>query len=370
MKRPWKKILDQVTPYKPGKPIEEVKRELRLENVIKLASNENPLGPSQRVLEAIAAAAKDVNRYPDGGCFYLREALSDKLKVSGDNIVFGNGSDEVILLALHAFVNPGDEVVIASPTFLVYNIASMIKGAEIRTIPMKDYRYDLGGMLDAINEKTRVVFIANPDNPTGSYVTAKELDKFIEAVPEDVLVFIDEAYYEFASGNDYPETLKLIKREDRSVVLARTFSKAYGLAGLRVGYGLARADIAEVLNKVREPFNVNSVAQAAALAALGDEDAVNAFVTLVKDEKKRFYGVFDSLGLKYVPSLANFVLVDTGRDSQKMFDYLLKRGVIVRDMTVWKLTGFIRVNIGLEEENDVFFDVFREAIREIPALQG
>jgi len=369
MKRPWKKILDQVTPYKAGKPIEEVKRELGLENVIKLASNENPLGPSPSVLEAITAAAKDVNRYPDGGCFYLREALSDKLKVSGDNIVFGNGSDEIILLALHAFVNPGDEVVVASPTFLIYNIASMIKGAEIRTVPLKNYRYDLEGMLDAVNERTKVVFIANPDNPTGSYVTAEELDRFMEGVPENVLVFIDEAYYEFASGNDYPETLKLIEREDRSVVVARTFSKAYGLAGLRVGYGVAREDIAGVLNKVREPFNVNSVAQAAALAALGDTDAVNASVDLVKDEKKRFYGIFNSLGLKYVPSLTNFVLVDTGRDSQQMFDYLLKRGVIVRDMSAWKLTGFIRVNIGLKEENDTFFEVFQEAIREIPAIR-
>jgi histidinol-phosphate aminotransferase len=370
MRRPWKKILDQVTPYKAGKPIEEVKRELGLEKVIKLASNENPFGPSPRVLEAIASAARDVNRYPDGGCYYLREALSAKLKVSGENIVFGNGSDEVILLALHAFVGPGDEVVVASPTFLIYNIASMVKGARIRTVPLKDYRYDLEGMLKAVNDKTRVVFIANPDNPTGSYVTEKELSRFIEGVPEDVLIFMDEAYYEFASGNDYPETLNLIERQDRIVVVARTFSKVYGLAGLRVGYGLARADIAEVLNKVREPFNVNSVAQAAALAAMGDTESVNAVVSLVREEKIRFYDVFSSLGLEYVPSRANFVLVNTGRDSKRVFDHMLKRGVIVRDMTAWRLTGFIRVNIGLKEENDTFIEAFSEAIREIPPIRG
>jgi len=364
MKKPWKKILEQVTPYKPGKPIDEVKRELGLENVIKLASNENPIGPSARVIKALAEGAKDVNRYPDGGCFYLRKALSEKLSVPGDNIVFGNGSDEIILLTLHAFVDPGDEVIVADPTFLIYNIASMIKGADIKTIPSKNFKYDLKGMLGAVTDRTKVIFIANPDNPTGSYVTDGEFEEFIEKVPEDVLVFMDEAYYEFAAGSDYPETLPLIEREDRNVVIARTFSKAYGLAGLRLGYGIARKDIAQVLNKVREPFNVNSLAQVAALAVLEDDEYLNASVSLVKEEKKRFYEVFEKLGAEYIPSRTNFVLVNTRSDSLKIADCLMKKGIIVREMTAWKLEGFIRVNIGLREENDAFFEAFTEIMRE------
>jgi histidinol-phosphate aminotransferase len=365
MKKIWRKHLENITPYKPGKPIEEVKRELGLDKVFKLASNENPVGPSERVVEAIAGAARDINRYPDGGCFSLRKALSEKLSVSGENLVFGNGSDEVIVLALHAFVDSGDEVVVADPTFLVYHIASMVKDAKIRVVPLKDYKYDLEGMLAAITGRTKVVFIANPDNPTGSYVTQDELDSFLEKVPEDVLVFIDEAYYEYATGEDYPETLGLINREDRNVVLARTFSKAYSLAGLRIGYGLARPDIAEVLNKVREPFNVNSLAQVAALAALEDEKHIERSVSLVKEEKKRFYDFFDSLSVKYVPSRTNFVLVDTGLDSMKVFDLLLHKGIIVREMSPWKLKGHIRVNVGLKEENDAFFEAFKEAVKEI-----
>jgi len=368
MKKPWREILDQITPYKPGKPIEEVKRELGLDKVIKLASNENPMCPSPKVIEAIASTAKNVNRYPDGGCFYLRQALSRKLSVPEDNIVFGNGSDEIILLSLRAFVDPGDEVVVASPTFLIYHIAAMIKGAKVRTVPLKGYKYDLKGMLGAVNDRTTVVFIANPDNPTGSYVTADELNEFIEKIPRNVLVFIDEAYYEFAKGGDYPETLAFTEREDRNVVVARTFSKAYSLAGLRIGYGIARKDIAGVLNKVREPFNVNSIAQTAAMAALEDDEYMEKAVTLVREEKKRFYETFDSLDVAYVPSRTNFILVDTKRDSAKVFDYLLQRGVIVREMSAWKLDGHIRVNIGLREENDVFLRIFREAMREIPRI--
>ena len=365
-KKFWKEHLDEINPYKPGKPIEEVKRELGLSDVIKLASNENPMSPSGKVIEAVTAAAKDINRYPDGGCFYLREALSKHLSVSGDNLVFGNGSDEVILLALHAFVDPGDEVVVADPTFLIYHIASMVKAAGLKVVPLKDYKYDLDGMFEAITEKTKVVFIANPDNPTGSYVTAEELDNFLDKVPEDVLVFIDEAYYEFATGGDYPETLDLINRKDCNVVIARTFSKAYSLAGLRVGYGIAREDIAEVLNKVREPFNVNSLAQVAAIAALGDQEYLEKAIALVKEEKEKFYALFDSLGLKYVPSRTNFTLVDTERDSGKIMEYLLKRGIIVREMSAWHLEGFIRVNIGLVEENEEFFRAFTEAMKEYP----
>jgi len=366
MGRSWKKHLDDIKPYIPGKPIEEVKREIGLSKVIKLASNENALGPSASVIKAMVKAAPSVNRYPDGGCFYLKRALSEKLSIPEDSFIFGNGSDEVILLALRAFVAAGDEVVVADPTFLIYHIASMVSGAKVRTVPLKDLKYDLKGMLKAMNGKTKAVFIANPDNPTGSYVTDGELREFIEKVPEDVLVFLDEAYYEFASGGDYPETLDLIERADRNIVIARTFSKVYSLAGLRLGYGMARREIAAVIDKVREPFNINSMAQAAAVAAIKDKKHLTKSLALVKKEKKRFYKVFDSEGLKYVPSKTNFVLVDTARDSKQVFRYLLERGVIVREMTPWNLEGYIRVTMGLPEENDMFFKILKKALKEIP----
>jgi len=368
MKKLWKEHLEAVRPYVPGKPIEEVKRELELDNVIKLASNENPLGPPPGVVRAITEAAGEVNRYPDGGCFYLRQALCEKLSISGDNVIFGNGSDEVIVLALRAMLRHDEEVIIAHPTFLIYNIASLVEEANVRTVPMKDFRYDLKAMAGAITDRTKIVFISNPDNPTGSYVTKDEMDDFMQRVPEGVVVFLDEAYGEFAKGDDYPETLELINREDKNVIITRTFSKAYSLAGLRVGYGLARKDIIEVLNKVREPFNVNSLAQAAALAALKEEGHLNRSLALVREEKKKFYSQFDGMDLTYIPSRTNFVLVNAGRDSREVFSYLLKRGVIVREMTSWGIDGFIRVNIGLREENEVFFRALKDAVRDIPRL--
>jgi len=362
MKRIWKEKLDNIKPYVPGKPIEEVERELGIEGVIKMASNENPFGPSPKVAAAIAEAAGSVNRYPDADCYYLRRALSAKLSVDGKNIIFGNGSDEIIILVLRAFIHPGDEVLIADPTFLMYNIASLVEGADVRAVPMKDMKYDLEAMADAITDRTKVIFIANPDNPVGTYVAKKEFDAFIERVPGNVIVMVDEAYYEFVDNDDYPETLGLIEREDKHVIITRTFSKAYGLAGLRVGYGIAKRDMIEVLNKVREPFNVNSVGQAAALAALEDTEYVERSLSLVRSEKKRFYALFDELGIKYVPSSTNFILVDTGGDSKDIFDHLLKRGIIVREMSVWGLNSFIRVTIALEEENDRFFAAFRAVI--------
>ncbi len=369
MKKPWKTQIDLITPYKPGKPIEEVKRELGLKDVVKLASNENPLGPSPKVIEAIAKAARDVNRYPDSGCYYLKKALSAKLGIPEERFVFGNGSDEIIVMTLNAFVDPNDEVVVADPTFLIYHIASMVKGAKVNAVPLKNYKYDLDAMLGAITARTRVIFIANPDNPTGSYVTRDELDAFIDRVSDDVLVFIDEAYYEFATGGDYPETLDLVNRPDRHIVIARTFSKAYSLAGLRVGYGITRPDVAEVLNKVREPFNVNSLGQAAAVAALEDEKYMKKAIELTHGEMERYYEAFNGLGLKYIPSKTNFILVDTGRDSSAVFKYLLERGVIVREMSAWGLQGFIRVNVGLARENDRFFKVLADAIKEIPGKE-
>ena len=366
MKKLWKEILDQITPYEPGRPIEEVKRELGLDKVIKLASNENPLGPSAKVMEAINAAAKDVNRYPDGGCFYLREAISAKLSVPGEKIVFGNGSDELIILALRAFVHPGEEVIISDPTFLVYKIGSKIVGADIITVPVKNFTYDLDTILAKITPKTKLIFIANPENPTGTYIPKDKLEAFIEKVPKDVVVFIDEAYYEFASAEDYPETIALTEMEDKNVIVSRTFSKAYGLAGLRLGYVIARKDLAEAVNKVREPFNINSIAQAAAIAALDDEESLNYSIQLVKEEKEKMYKAFDEMDVEYVPSGTNFILIDTKRDSKEVFSRMLNAGIIIRDMSAWALEGFVRVNVGLPEENDEFIKIFTSVIKEVP----
>ena len=366
MKKLWKEILDQITPYEPGRPIEEVKRELGLQKVIKLASNENPLGPSEKVMEAIIAAARNANRYPDGGCFYLRQALSRRLSVPGGKIVFGNGSDELIVLALRAFVHPGEKVIISDPTFLVYRIASRIVGADVVAVPVKDFKYDLDSMLAKITPSTKLIFIANPENPTGTYIPKDKLEAFIEKVPKDVVIFIDEAYYEFGSGGDYPKTIALTEREDRNIIVSRTFSKAYGLAGLRLGFVIARRDLARAINKVREPFNINSIAQAAAVAALEDEESLKAYIELVEGEKQKFYKTFDELNVEYVPSWTNFVLIDTKRDSKAVFDYCLRAGIIIREMSGWALDGFVRVTVGLAEENEEFIKVFTKAIKTIP----
>jgi histidinol-phosphate aminotransferase len=363
MSKIWKKRLDAVKPYVPGKPVKEVKRALGLEEVIKLASNENPLPPSLLVLKAIETASKNMNEYPDGYCYYLRESLAAKLGVSGNNLIFGNGSDEVLILAIRAFAGQGDEVVMAKPTFMVYSIASMVEGVDIKQVPLKNLKYDLDAMAKAVTDRTKIIFIANPDNPTGSYVTREELDAFLNKLPDTVCIVLDEAYYEFATGEDYPETLPLINDPEKNIIITRTFSKAYGLAGLRVGYGIAREDIAEVLNKVREPFNVNSLAQAAALAALEDVEYLNKSVALVDEERRRFFGFLEDMGIEYVKSRANFILINTKKDSRSIFDQLMKQGIIVREMSGWGLPGYIRVNIGLPEQDDRFFTAFKEIIK-------
>ncbi|MBU1657313.1 MAG: histidinol-phosphate transaminase, partial [Candidatus Omnitrophica bacterium] len=346
MKRLCKQNLHNVKPYIPGKPIEEVERELGIKNIIKMASNENPLGTSPGVLRAISDALGSINRYPDADCYYLKKAISEKYSVTSENVFVGNGSDEIFVLALRAFIHPGEEVLVADPTFLMYNIASVAEGAAVCSVPMKNMRYDLEAMAQAITDKTKMIFIANPDNPVGSYVTEDELDKFIDRVPEKVLIILDEAYCEFVDADDYPQAIGLADRSDKNIIITRTFSKAYGLAGLRVGYGIARRDIVEILNKVREPFNVNSIAQVAALAALKDDNHVKKSVSLVWEEKKRFYKFFKELNLEYVPSYTNFILVNTNRNSKKIFREILKRGIIIREMSAWRLDGFIRVTIG------------------------
>lgn len=356
---PRKSILN-INPYQPGKPIEEVKRELGLRDVVKIASNENPFGPSPKAVAAIKKSLGGINRYPESGCFYLRQALSKRLRVRPEQLIFGNGSDELIVLALRAFVDEGDEVVVATPTFLIYEIASKIQGAKVKTVPTRYFKYDLKAMKKAITKNTKIVFMANPDNPNGTYVTKYELDEFLKGLPEGLLVFIDEAYFDYVQEKDYPDTLSYIARN--KVIVTRTFSKSYGLAGLRIGYGISNSEIIRCMETVREPFNVNLLAQVAATAALKDKKFLARIKKMTRDGRRFMYLELGRLGLRYIPSVTNFVLFEAGKDADKICKRLLRHGVIVRNMKAWGLEYFIRVTVGTEKENKRFIKELRKTV--------
>ncbi len=364
MKDIVRKNILNVKPYVPGKPIEEVERELGLKEVIKLASNEHYLGPSPKALAAIKENLKNINRYPDASSFYLRRKLAKFLKVREDNLVFGNGSDEIIGLAIRTFVEEGDEVIIAKPTFLIYEIASQIQNAAIKLVPLtRDFRYDLKSMKNAITKKTKMVFIANPDNPTGTYVTRCELESFLNGLPYGLIVFLDEAYFEFANFgfSDYPNGLDYLNKY--SVIVGRSFSKAYGLAGIRVGYSIANPEITSYMERVREPFNVNILAQAAAQAAIDDRKFLKDTLSHVESQKKFVYKALDKMELEYVPSATNFILINVRSDCKSVFNGMLKKGVIVRDMKAWGLDTYIRVTIGSHEENRKFISALEKTLK-------
>jgi len=362
MKKYIRECINRVKPYVPGKPIEEVERELSLAEVIKLASNEHPIGPSPKALRAIRKGLKNINRYPDASSFYLKRALAKHLKVEEKDLITGNGSDEIISIALRTFVGEGDEVVIAKPTFLMYEIASQIAGARIIQVPLKDYKYNLPAMLDEISSGTKMVFIANPDNPTGRYVTKRELSDFLKRVPKGVVVFLDEAYFEFAKNlKDYPDGLDYIEGMP-NLIVSRTFSKAYGLSGLRVGYAVANPELISYLERVREPFNVNILAQYAGCAALEDKRFLKMTLDHVRREKEFLYSAFRAMNLRYIESATNFILFDAGMDCKVLFKKLLEKGVIVRDMKAWGWDTFIRVTIGTRRENLKFLNALKEVL--------
>jgi len=356
---PRRSILN-LKPYKPGKPIEEVKRELGLKDVIKMASNENPLGPSPKALAAIKRYLPDLNRYPESGCFYLRQTLSKRLKVKPEQLIFGNGSDELIVLALRAFVDEGDEVVVAAPTFLIYEIASKIQGTKIKKVPTRYFKYNLKAMKCAVTKNTKMLFIANPDNPNGSYVTKYELEEFLKGLPESMIVFIDEAYFDFVAEKDYPNGLNYIAKN--KIIVTRSFSKSYGLAGLRIGYGVSSPEIIRYMDSVREPFNVNSMAQIAAIAALKDRGFLSKTKKVTEKGRRFLYGEFKKMGLRYIPSVTNFVLFEVGKDAAEICKRLLKKGVIVRNMKAWGMDTFIRVTVGKEKENKRFIKELKRII--------
>ncbi len=354
--------LGSVRSYQPGKPIEEVERELGIRNAIKMASNENALGPSPKAVAAVRRALKNIHRYPDGGCFYLRKKVADFLGVDAGNLVFGNGSDELLVFAVRAFVGAGDEVILADPTFLIYEIAACAENGRAIKVPVKDFKYDLDGMAARISPRTKLIFIANPDNPVGTYISEEKLLKFIKAVPEGIVVILDEAYYEFASNNrDYPDSLKLLKLFP-NLVVTRTFSKAYGLSGLRIGYGVMDERIANTLNKLREPFNVNFPAQAAAAAALEDGVHLKKTLKAVKDGRAFLTHELSEMKLGLVKTATNFMLVDLKRDAKGIYEKLLRAGVIIRPMGAWGLKNFIRVTIGRAQENKRFIKELKRSL--------
>lgn len=346
--------------YRPGTPIEEVKRALRLRSVIKLASNENALGPSPKALAALRKATASLHRYPDATCSVLRARLAKHWRLDPASILVGNGSDELIVLALRAFVEPGEDIVVATPTFLIYELQGKASGANVRTVPLHNFRYDLRAMRQAITSKTKLIFIANPDNPTGTYVTDAELREFLAGLPTRVIVVIDEAYYEFVSAKEYPQTLSLLSQAP--VIVTRSFSKAYGLAGLRVGYGMAQPSLIRAMDAVREPFNVNSLAQAAACAALDDRAFLQQTRQLVRDGRQYLLRELAALKIRVVPSVTNFLLIELGPAAEHTARALLEKGIIVREMSAWKLNGFIRVTIGTMPENRRFVAALKRCL--------
>jgi len=346
-------IVDLV-PYKPGKPIKELERELGVTNSVKLASNENPVGCSPKAVQAIIDFMPEISRYPYGDAFYLRQTVSEFYGVSGDKLLFGTGSNEIIELAIRTFLSEGEQVVSPAPSFSVYGIISQAAGKSCKWIPVKEgFKFDFEALASAIDDKTRMIFLSNPNNPTGEYFTQTELTDFMQKVPDDVIVVMDEAYVEYVDAPDFPDTLAMLD-DYKNMFIMRTFSKAYGLAAVRCGYVIACEEAIDMMNRVRQPFNTNMVAQVAAKAAMEDSAHLAKVLKENKDGKQYLYAQFEKLGLAYVPTQANFILVKVG-EGENVFNELLKEGVIVRYLGPG-LAEWIRVSVGTMEENRIFID--------------
>jgi histidinol-phosphate aminotransferase len=358
--------LHGLVPYTPGKPIEEVERELGITGVVKLASNENPLGPSPLALRALWEALPESHRYPDSGGYYLKARLAARLKLTPGHLVVGNGCNEVLELMARAFLLPGDEVVIADPAFVIYGMLAHVQGCTRVLVPLKAWTHDLEAMAKAVTSKTKMVFVGNPNNPTGTAVRPAELTAFMDAVPEDVIVVIDEAYIEYVPPEMVPHLLEYV-RQGRWAIVLRTFSKIYGLAGLRIGYGMAPPPMVELLERVRAPFNVNALAQRAALAALDDHAHLSSSRQVNELGKAYLSDGLTRLGLEFPPSVANFLLVDLKQDGRAVADALLRMGVIVRPLGGAQLKTHIRVTIGTPPENERFIDALRSVLQSEPS---
>lgn len=346
-------------PYAPGKPIEEVEREYGIEGSVKLASNENPLGPSPKAVEALRQRLHELHLYPDGDCYYLKRGLAEKLRVSPEHLIFGNGSNELIELAVRTFMRAGDEAIMAHQAFVIYRLVVQAAGGRFTVVPLKSFTHDLEAIAKAVTPKTRIVFLANPNNPTGTSYRRKDWERFLERIGPELLLIVDEAYFEYVADADYPDSLAY-HGKGRVILTLRTFSKLYGLAGLRVGYGIGSKEMVGLMHRVRQPFNVNAAAQWAALAALEDREHVRRTLEVNREGMEYLTREIARMGLEQVPSQANFILVRVG-DGQSVFEKLLRHGVIVRPMGGYDFPEHIRVTVGTMQEN-------RKFIKELEAV--
>jgi histidinol-phosphate aminotransferase len=355
---PW---ITRIRPYPPGKPIEEVERELG-HSAVKLASNENPLGPSPKALEAVRQSVDRANFYPDGGGYYLRQKLAEFQQLEMSQIILGAGSTDLIELVARTFLTAGDQGLTSQSAFYIYRLAIEEMGAELVQTPLRENAFDLAAIANAVTQRTKVIYIANPNNPTGRMVTADDMDRFLAALPPRVLVVLDEAYFEYVRDPDYSHSIDYV-RSGRNVLVLRTFSKVYGLAGLRLGYGMGNPDLIEALNRVRSPFNANSLAQAAGIAAIDDQEHVARSVESNTHEMKFVTEELALAGVRYTPSVGNFLLVDTGRDCEEDFIRLMHEGVIVRPMKLYGFPTSLRVTIGRHEDNEKFLESLARVAR-------
>ena len=346
-----RKNIRQINPYVPGKPIEEVRRELKLKGeIVKLASNENPLGPSPLAVAALRQGLKDVHLYPDDNCYYLSRRLAAHLGVAEDQLIFGNGAVEIIDFIIKAFVSPGDHVVMADQSFIMYKIAAQVADARATIVPLKNDTHDLEAMARAVNPETKIIFVVNPNNPSGTIVDARQAQAFLKNIPPSCVVVFDEAYHEYVGNPEYPDSFKLLAGHQNLIVL-RTFSKIYGLAGLRVGYGIGHPELIAAIRKVRLPFNVGLLSQVACHAAIGDKRHVARSKAMNNAGKKYLYRQFEALGISFVPSEGNFILIDTRVDSAGVFNAMQRLGVIVRPVKNYGYPTRLRVTVGTPAQN-------------------
>lgn len=348
-----RKALEQIQPYSPGKPVWELQARLGVDKVIKMASNENPLGPSMRAVEAITQNASQINRYPDAHALRLKEMISEKTNLTQEQLIITNGADELITLISETFLEAGDEIIVPAPSFSEYDFGAHLMGAKVVPIALGEhFEFEIGSILAAVTERTKIVYICSPNNPTGTYLSKEDLELLVNKLPSNILVVLDAAYWHYATAEDYTNGMEYIAL-NYPVIVLQTFSKIYGLAGIRVGFGAARKDIIQSIVKVKEPFNVNALAQAAAVAALKDEEHITHSKKLNSEGREQLYQGFSEMNLHYAESMSNFILVKIGPDAETFNNQLLRRGIIVRYGDIWGLPEYIRVSIGTAEENKV-----------------
>ncbi len=357
-----RECIKALQPYPPGKPIEEVQREYGVEEVSKLASNENPLSPSPLAVKTLKKNLDELNRYPDGNAYYVKKALSEKFNISEDQIILGNGSDDIVTLIALTFLNPDEEIIVSQYAFVRYQMAAQLMGARCIEVPMVDFQHNLDAFPHFISSKTKAIFFSNPNNPVGTMVSRRKVEKLLGKIADRILIVIDEAYFEYVKDKKYPNCLEYLDQYPNIIVL-RTFSKIYGLAGLRIGYGFSSPEIISNINRVIPPFNVNRAAQIAALAALNDERFVKKSANFNRKQRKILYKELDNLNIPYVKSYTNFILIDVGVDGKEIAETLMKKGVIVRPLGIYKLDTYLRVTIGTEAENIKLIKALKETVK-------